>query len=60
MERIESLLAKGAALTARDVTEIKTALALMPLDDSHAIEPWVWEGVERIVSDPDYLGDATL
>lgn len=60
MARIDDLLGKGSALTAADVAEIETELALMPLDEAHEKEPWVWEGVSLIVNDPDYLGDAKL
>lgn len=57
---IESALARGRALTARDVADIEAELALMPLDEAHAVEPWVWEGVALIVNDPEYAGDAKL
>ena len=60
MARIDDLLEKGPAITAADVVEIETELALMPLDEAHVIEPWVWEGVSLIVNDPDYRGDAKL
>lgn len=60
MARIDDLLAKGAAITAADVDEIETELALMPLDEAHEKEPWIWEAVSLIVNDPDYAGDAKL
>lgn len=60
MARIDELLAKGPALTALDVDAIETELALMPVDEAHEIEPWVWEAVDLIVSNPDYRGDAKL
>lgn len=60
MARIDDLLAKGPALSAADIDEIETELALMPLDEAHAKEPWVWECVALVVNDPDYAGDAKL
>ena len=60
MARIDDLLAKGAAITAADVGEIETELALMPLDEAHEKEPWIWEAVSLIVNGPDYAGDAKL
>lgn len=60
MARIDEILARGRALTARDVADIETELALMPLDQAHEQEPWIWEGVALIVNDPDYTGDAKL
>jgi len=60
MARIEQILAKGRALSARDVADIETELALMPLDQAHEQEPWIWGGVALIVHDPDYTGDAVL
>lgn len=60
MARIDDLLAKGPALTAADVREIEVELALMPLDEAHVQEPWVWEAAALIVNDPDYVGDAKL
>jgi len=60
MARIDDLISKRAALTAADVREIEIELALMPVDEAHEKEPWVWEAVALIVNDPDYAGDAKL
>lgn len=60
MARIDDLLAKGPALTAADVREIEGEIAVLPVDQAHAQEPWIWEAVGLIVNDPDYMGDAKL
>lgn len=57
---ISEIIAKGPALTAADVREIEILLALMPFDEAHEKEPWIWEAVGRIVNDPEYMGDARL
>jgi len=60
IDPIQAALGKGMAITARDVRDIEIALALMPLEEAHEVEPWAWEGVALIVNDLAYTGDATL
>lgn len=60
IEAIQARLEKGPALTAADVDLIRFDLALMPPDESHEVEPWVWEAVALIVTNPDYRGDAKV
>lgn len=60
IETIQALLEKGPALTAADVNDIRYELALLPLDEAHEAEPWIWEAVALIVTDPDYKGDARV
>lgn len=60
MERINELLSRGLALTAQDVRELQSEIAVLPLGQAHEAEPWVWEAVALIVNDPDYAGDAKL
>lgn len=60
MASIETILGKGLALTAVDVSNIQFELATMPLDEAHEAEPWIWEAVALIVNSPDYQGDAQV
>jgi hypothetical protein len=60
IDRIQSLISKGPALTAADIGGIEYELAVMPVDEAHEVEPWVWEAVARIVTDPDYRGDGKV
>lgn len=60
IEAIQKRLEKGPALTAADVNDIRYELALLPHDEAHEAEPWIWEAVALIVTDPDYKGDARV
>lgn len=55
-----AVLDKGDQLTAEDVRGLEVAVALLPLDEAHELEPLLWEGVGLIVNDPAYNGDARL
>lgn len=60
IEAIQARLAKGPALTAADVDAIRFDLAVLPVDEAHEAEPWIWEAVALIVTNPDYRGDARV
>lgn len=50
---------RGPALRAADLREIQLLLIDAPLEAQHQAEPWIWESIARIISDPEYRGDIT-
>lgn len=60
MERILAILGKGLQITRADLEVVEQELMNMPAEQRYERQGDIYEGLELIVMDPDYLGDITM
>ena len=60
MDRIFAILAKGHQITRSDLEVIEQELMSMDAELRYERQGEIYEGLELIVMDPDYLGDITM